>query len=194
MRRDLPGRQPFRIQRQHDLVDLSQPALPLLHDLRLERPFPIPRHLDLHLAGRVRDHRLRPGAVAHVRRLPARLGLFFSWPRCSVISSFSAVSSTFLVNSFNNPSGPVSARPRCRPRPPSPPRRPAPATAAARRHRSSCVDSQVPDVITHSAHPAGPSRRVGPETPTCSMPAGSVVCSHDLPRRWPGLARETPVA
>src|SRR3954465_9589951 len=36
-RRPPPSRHPFRIQRQHDLVDLGQPALPLLHDLRLER-------------------------------------------------------------------------------------------------------------------------------------------------------------
>ena len=34
---------------------------------------------------------------------PAR---FFSCPRCSVSSSFNAVSSTFFVNSFNSPSGP----------------------------------------------------------------------------------------
>ena len=30
----------------------------------------------------------------------------FSWPRCSVISSFNAVSSTLLVNCFSSPSGP----------------------------------------------------------------------------------------
>lgn len=34
-----------------------------------------------------------------------------SWPRCSVISSFNAVSSTLLVNCFNSPSGPVKDRP-----------------------------------------------------------------------------------
>ena len=35
----------------------------------------------------------------------------FSCPRCSVISSFSAVSRTVFVNCFNSPSGPVSDRP-----------------------------------------------------------------------------------
>ena len=36
---------------------------------------------------------------------------FFSCPRCSVISSFNAVSSTLLVNCLSSPSGPV--RDRC---------------------------------------------------------------------------------
>ena len=34
----------------------------------------------------------------------------FRWPRCSVISSFEAVSITLLVNCFNSPSGPVLGR------------------------------------------------------------------------------------
>ncbi len=81
----------------------------------------------------------------------------FSYPRCSVISSFSAVSSTFFVNSFSSPPGPVSSRPRCR----------ASATiaAAAACSGDSCRPSSLlsllcaftaSDVITHSAHPAGP--------------------------------------
>ena len=37
--------------------------------------------------------------------------LFFSCPRCSVISSFSAVSNTFLVNCLSSPSGPVRDKP-----------------------------------------------------------------------------------
>ena len=37
---------------------------------------------------------------------------FFSCPRCSVISSLNAVSSTFLVNCLSSPSGPVSDKPR----------------------------------------------------------------------------------
>jgi hypothetical protein len=39
-------------------------------------------------------------------------GSCFSYPRCSVISSSSAVSSTVFVNSFNSPSGPVMSNPR----------------------------------------------------------------------------------
>lgn len=83
---------------------------------------------------------------------------FFSYPRCSVISSFRAVSSTFLVKSFSSPSGPVSSRPRAR----------ASATiaAAAACSGDSCRPSSssllslwcgftASDVITHSAHPAG---------------------------------------
>ena len=40
----------------------------------------------------------------------------FSWPRCSVISWFSAVSSTCLVSCLSSPSGPVSDRPCSRAR------------------------------------------------------------------------------
>lgn len=75
MRGDLPGRHSFRMQRQDDLVDLGQPALPFLHDLRFECRVPITRHSDAHLARRVRDHRLTPAAVTHIRRLTARIGL-----------------------------------------------------------------------------------------------------------------------
>jgi hypothetical protein len=82
---------------------------------------------------------------------------FFSCPRCPVISSFRAVSSAFLGNSFSSPSGPVNSRPRWR----------APATiaAAAACSGDSCRPSSLrsllcrftaSDVITHSAHPAGP--------------------------------------
>jgi hypothetical protein len=69
VRGDLPGGQALGIQRQDDLVDPGQPPLPLLHDLRLERPGPVPRHVDLHLAGRLGQHRLRSRAVPHVPRL-----------------------------------------------------------------------------------------------------------------------------
>ncbi len=72
------------------------------------------------------------------------------------ISSFNAASSTFLVNSFNSPSGPVNANPRAR----------ASVTIAAAAACSAVSsrpgpDSYSPgltrsDVITHSAHPAGP--------------------------------------
>jgi hypothetical protein len=66
---------------------------------------------------------------------------FFSWPRWSVISSPSAVSNTFLVNSFNSPFGPVSATPAAEPQRPWPPQRPAPATADALSWSRSSVDS-----------------------------------------------------
>jgi len=81
---------------------------------------------------------------------------FFSYPRCSVISSESAVSNTFLVNTFNRPFGPVNANPRAL----------ASATIAA---AAACSgdssraafdsffrDPTRSDVITHGAHPAGP--------------------------------------
>jgi hypothetical protein len=71
-----------------------------------------------------------------------------------------------LVNSFNKPSGPVSSSPRAF----------ASATIAA---AAACSGDTcrltpavffgaltIPDVITHSAHPAGTQvRRIGPETP-----------------------------
>src|SRR5919205_583715 len=80
----------------------------------------------------------------------------FSYPRCSVISSFNAVSSTLFMNSFNNPPGPVRARPCSR----------AWATIAAAAtcsgddcHPTFLIFVQeltASDVITHSAHPTGP--------------------------------------
>ena len=70
MRGDLPGRQPARGQRQHDLVDPVQPSLPLPHDPRLERAVPVPGHLDLDRAD-LGQHRLRPGAVAGVAAVAA---------------------------------------------------------------------------------------------------------------------------
>ena len=70
VRRDLPGGQPARGQRQHDLVDPGQPPLPLLHDLRLERCVGVAGHLDLHRTD-LGQHRLRPGPVAGVAAVPA---------------------------------------------------------------------------------------------------------------------------
>jgi hypothetical protein len=66
-----PVRQPFRRQRQDHLVHPAQPPLPLLDQLRLERPGPIARHRDLDRS-RLGDHRLGPVPVAVV--LPAALG------------------------------------------------------------------------------------------------------------------------
>ena len=82
MRGDLPVVNPFRIQRQHDLIDIGQPPLPFLDDLRFERSFPVSRHVDNDFSGGVGDHRLRPRPVAHIRGLPNRVGLVFGCPRC----------------------------------------------------------------------------------------------------------------
>jgi hypothetical protein len=70
VRRDLPGRQPAGIQREHDLVDLTQPALSLLHDDRFEGALAVPGDLELDLPGRMGQYRLRPGPVPHVGRVP----------------------------------------------------------------------------------------------------------------------------
>jgi hypothetical protein len=43
-----------------DLVDAVQPPLPLLDDLRLERPAPVAGHLDADLAGALSQDLLRP--------------------------------------------------------------------------------------------------------------------------------------
>ena len=51
LRADLPAGEAFGIQRQHDLIHARQPPLPLLDDRRGERGGPIPRHLDVDLAG-----------------------------------------------------------------------------------------------------------------------------------------------
>ena len=49
-------------------VDIGQPPLTLLHDHRLERARPVPRHLNAHLTGGVGQHRLTARAVADVAR------------------------------------------------------------------------------------------------------------------------------
>lgn len=81
VRTDLTRGQPVRIQRQHDLLDPVQAALPLAHDLRLERPLTVPRDLDRDLTGRFCQHRLRSGPVAHVRVVTVRIrtGLLKVW-------------------------------------------------------------------------------------------------------------------
>lgn len=77
MRADLPGREAFGIQRQHDLVDPRQAPLPLTDDLRLERARPVPRHIDLHRAVAVGHDRLRPSAVTDVARPDTGLVVLF---------------------------------------------------------------------------------------------------------------------
>jgi hypothetical protein len=62
---DFSGREPFRAQRQHDLIHTRQPALPFLHDLRIERRSGVPRHVDLHRPD-LGQYGLGAGAVAGV--------------------------------------------------------------------------------------------------------------------------------
>jgi hypothetical protein len=124
------------------------------------------------------SRRAGQGTVTHVPGLTTPSARFFSCPRCSVISSLSAVSNTLLVNSFNSPFGPVSSSPRSRAW--------ATITAAvacsgesARSDRSSLLRGlTASDVITHSAHLAGPSaRRVGPETPFAAQSRTHSLCA-----------------
>jgi transposase len=75
VRADLAGGQPPGIQRQDHFIHPGQPPLPLADDLRLERAVPAARHPDGHLAGAPGQHRLGPGAVAHVPR--RRLAVLF---------------------------------------------------------------------------------------------------------------------
>ena len=65
---DLPSRQTLRVEEQDDLVDPVQAALSFLDDLRLERAAQIPGHVDLHIAGALREYRLGPGPVTYVAR------------------------------------------------------------------------------------------------------------------------------
>jgi hypothetical protein len=81
----LPLRLPYA-----DLVHAVQPPLTLLHDLRLERPGPVSRHVDLDLAGTVGQHRLGAAAVADI---PAAAALA-STVRCSSAASSAARSAS----------------------------------------------------------------------------------------------------
>jgi hypothetical protein len=67
---DLPGGQPARGQRQHDLVDAIQAALPLPHDRRLEAAISITGHLNLDRAD-LSEHGLGPVTVARVAAVAA---------------------------------------------------------------------------------------------------------------------------
>ncbi len=70
MRRDLPGGQPARRQRQHDLIHPIQPTLPLAHDGRRETAVPVAGHLNLDRPD-LGQHRLGPGAIARVTPVAA---------------------------------------------------------------------------------------------------------------------------
>ena len=72
VRADLPGRQPLRVKRQHDLIDAAQPPLPLLDDLRSSNVPSRSRGTSIpDLAGAPGQHRLRPALVADVAALIA---------------------------------------------------------------------------------------------------------------------------
>jgi hypothetical protein len=75
VRGDFPGGQALGAQRQHDLIGLGQPRLPLLDDVRLEDAVSVPWHVDADLAGTLGQHPLRLAPVAHVPGLAARLGV-----------------------------------------------------------------------------------------------------------------------
>lgn len=53
LRGNLPGGQTLGIQRENHLIDIREPALALLDNLRLKGTFPIPRNLHIELATRV---------------------------------------------------------------------------------------------------------------------------------------------
>ena len=70
---DLTMGQPLGRQRQHHLVHPAEAPATLRHHHRLERPRPIPRHLDLDRAD-LGEHRLGPRPVARVPRvMPSRI-------------------------------------------------------------------------------------------------------------------------
>ena len=71
MRADLTGGQPLGIQRQHHFVDVGQPPLTLLHDHWVERGFTVTRHVDLHVAAGIGQHRLGPLPVPGVAPVAA---------------------------------------------------------------------------------------------------------------------------
>ena len=85
MRGDLPSGQALGRQRQHNLIDPGQPPRPFPDDLQLERPVPIPRHLDPDLAAALGSTVL---GLVPLCTFPATFpaGAFLSWPRCSVSS------------------------------------------------------------------------------------------------------------
>ena len=67
MRGHLPGGQPLGHQRDDQVIDPGQPALPLTDQLRLETASPVPRDTELHRTD-VGEHGLGAVAVAVVVR------------------------------------------------------------------------------------------------------------------------------
>lgn len=85
------------LQTEHSLWtrDAEDEILPLLRELGIGF---LSWSLDRDVAALLGQHRLGPGSVANIRRVPIRLDLVLSYPRCSVIYSFNAASRTVLVN------------------------------------------------------------------------------------------------
>ena len=192
MRRDLSRGQSLRIQRQHDLVHIGKPPLPLLHDLRLERPVPVAGNIDADFTRRIGDNRLGAGPVAHIHRLA---------PRPSPVLLISQVLGELLVQRrFQNIFGeqlqqPIRAGQLQAPLP----------GLGHHRRRGGLFRRQLPPLVTlvtlvciHSIrchHSQCPSRRtsarrVGPETPFAAQsrhPVLEPVRSH---RKLDGYSRE----
>jgi hypothetical protein len=61
VRGDLTSGQPVGIQRQDDLIDPAESALPLLYDHRLKGPLPVAGDLDLDALGELLEQPVRPG-------------------------------------------------------------------------------------------------------------------------------------
>ena len=72
---DLARREPLGGQRQHDLVDATQPPLALLDDHRIEGAVGVAGHFDLDRAD-LGEHRLGPSPIAGIAR-PAPNGVVF---------------------------------------------------------------------------------------------------------------------
>jgi hypothetical protein len=72
---DLPGGQPAGVQGKHHLVDIGQPSLPFLDDLRLEGARPVSRDLDLDRPARISEDGLGSGSVAGVATSTPRRGV-----------------------------------------------------------------------------------------------------------------------
>src|SRR5947209_4258425 len=132
MRRDLTRRETPRVQRQHNLIDVTKTTLPFLHNRRAKRALPIPGDSDLHLTHRVRDHRLRPTTIADIRRLAIRISVVLlvseMLGHLLVQRGFQHGFREQLQTAHSGRSGPSPAP---APGPSSPPQPPARATTAA---------------------------------------------------------------
>src|SRR5215831_14833698 len=72
---DLPCREPTGVERDHLVVETGQPALPFLHQLRIEIAVAVARNFDLQLA-RSGQHVLAGGAVTRVPAATAFRSVF----------------------------------------------------------------------------------------------------------------------
>ena len=102
---------PLAYRREHDLVDVAEPALPLAHELRLEGAVAVPRHLDLDRAAAVGEHRLGPcRRCASCRRLRPVRGVLVIAEVLGHLLIERRLEHR-LGHAFNNPAGPVNATP-----------------------------------------------------------------------------------